>query len=134
VEIYQIVPLYILVAKVYHLSGFHTSLKMTPFQALYAFPPPHVAEMFLADDTNEDAETMLQRRQEENITIKANLQQAQERMVHYANKNRSLQFELQLHQLPNEISFKLITALKGARHAYSVIKTIYFSSPDWAFV
>jgi hypothetical protein len=89
VEIYQIVPLYILVAKIYHLSGFHTSLKMTPFQALYAFPPPHVAETFLADDTNEDAETMLQRRQEENITIKANLQQAQERMVHYANKNRS---------------------------------------------
>jgi hypothetical protein len=46
-------------AEWWYNSRFHTSLKMTPFQALYGFPPPQVAEMFLVDDTTEDATTML---------------------------------------------------------------------------
>jgi hypothetical protein len=62
---------------------------MTPFQALYGFPPLQVAEMFLVEDNTEDAATMLARRQEANNIIKENLKQAQDRMVHYANKNRS---------------------------------------------
>jgi hypothetical protein len=45
--------------------------------------------MFLAADNAEDATTMLQRRQEENEISKHNLQQAQERMVHFANQNRN---------------------------------------------
>jgi hypothetical protein len=76
-------------AEWWYNSSFHTSLKMTPFQALYGFPPPQVAEIFLADDTVEDVVTMIQRRQEANATIKENLKQAQERMVHFANQNRS---------------------------------------------
>ena len=61
---------------------------MTPFQALYKFKPPQVAEMFLADEHTETIAEMLQRRIEANSVIKENLQQAQERMTHYANKNR----------------------------------------------
>jgi hypothetical protein len=62
---------------------------MTPFQALYGFSPPQVAEMFLVEDTVEDADTMLQRRQQANQVIRENLQLAQDRMKHYADKNRS---------------------------------------------
>jgi len=53
---------------------------MTPFQAIYGFAPPQVAEMFLIEDNVEDAKTMLQRRRQTNQVIRENLLQAQERM------------------------------------------------------
>lgn len=76
-------------AEWWYNTSFHTSLKMTPFQALYGFPPPQVAEMFLVDDNVETANAMLQNREQANQIIKENLQQAQDRMVHFANRNRS---------------------------------------------
>jgi hypothetical protein len=76
-------------AEWWYNTSFHTALKMTPFQALYGFSPPQVAEMFLVEDTVEDADTMLQRRQQANQVIRENLQLAQDRMKHYADKNRS---------------------------------------------
>ena len=62
---------------------------MTPFEALYGFKPPQVAEMFLVEDEEEDPQVMLQRRQVANQVIRDNLLQAQERMKLYADRNRS---------------------------------------------
>jgi translation initiation factor IF-1 len=76
-------------AEWWYNTSFHTALKMTPFQAFYGFPPPQVAEMFLIDDNTETAAEMLQNSQVANQIIKRNLQEAQNRMVHFANRNRS---------------------------------------------
>jgi translation initiation factor IF-1 len=76
-------------AEWWYNTSFHTALKVTPFQALYGFPPPQVAYMFLIDDNTETAAEMLQNRQVANQIIKRNLQEAQNRMVHFANRNRS---------------------------------------------
>ena len=54
-------------------TTFHTSLKMTPFQALYGFPPPQVAEMFLPDSHTETSTEMLVNRETANNVIKENL-------------------------------------------------------------
>lgn len=76
-------------AEWWYNTSFHTALKMTPFQALYGFPPPQVGEMFLLEDNAEDATTMLHRRHQANEVIRDNLLQAQERMKHFADKGRS---------------------------------------------
>lgn len=61
---------------------------MTPFQALYGFPPPMVAESALPDSISEDSDTLLQSRDLALEVIKQNLLKAQQRMKHYADKNR----------------------------------------------
>lgn len=76
-------------AELWYNTRFHTALKMTPFQALYSFPPPQVAEMFLVEDMDEDPQAMLETRQLANQVIRDNLLQAQERMKHDADKNIS---------------------------------------------
>jgi hypothetical protein len=68
-------------------TNFHTSLKMSPFQALYGFPPPMVSEMFLVDEQSEDPATMIHNRQQANQVIRENLLQAQERMKFFADQN-----------------------------------------------
>jgi transposase InsO family protein len=75
-------------AKWWYNTNFHTSLKMSPFQALYGFPPPMVFEMFLVDDQTEDPTLMIQNRQQANQVIRDNLLQAQERMKFFADQNR----------------------------------------------
>lgn len=61
---------------------------MTHFQALYGFPPPQIAEVVLPDSPNEEVQGLLQRRQLAFDVIKDNLNRAQEKMKHYADKKR----------------------------------------------
>ena len=53
---------------------------MTPFQALYGFPPPMVAEVILPDCPDDGARAILQNRQLANQIIKDNLLKAQARI------------------------------------------------------
>lgn len=76
-------------AKWWYNTSYHTSLNMTPFQALYGFPPPMVAEVVLPDCPNDTAKEILQNRQLAHQLIKDNLQKTQSRIKHQADKHRT---------------------------------------------
>ena len=63
-------------AEWWYNTSFHTSLKMTPFQALYGFPPPMIAESALPDAICEDNEDLLHNRELALEVIKHNLLKA----------------------------------------------------------
>lgn len=65
-------------AEYWLITNFHTSLKLTPFEALYGFPPPKLQNYIPGQ---------LELKQQ--ITLKHNLLLAQERMKFQANKYRS---------------------------------------------
>lgn len=50
-------------AEWWYNTSFHRSLQMTPFQALYGFPPPMVAESASPDTICEDSNNLLQNRE-----------------------------------------------------------------------
>ena len=75
-------------AEWWYNTSFHTSLQMTPFQTLYGFPPPMVAESALPDSISKDSDNLLQNRELALEVIKQNLSKAQQRMKHYVDSNR----------------------------------------------
>lgn len=75
-------------AEWWYNTSFHTALRMTPFQALYGFPPPQISEVILPDSQNEEVKGLLQRRQLAMQVIKDNLSKAQNKMKTYADKRR----------------------------------------------
>ena len=77
------------IAEWWYNTTFHTSLQMTPFQALYGFKPPMIAESALRDTITDDTATLLRDRQLATTVIKENLTKAQERMKHFADKKRT---------------------------------------------
>jgi hypothetical protein len=68
---------------------YNTSLKTTPFQALYGFAPPMITENILSDAMGQEARDMLMVKQSALQTIKNNLHLARERMKKQADKRRS---------------------------------------------
>jgi hypothetical protein len=76
-------------AEWWYNTSYHTSLNMTPFQALYGFAPPHVAEDVMPDCPNLSAQDQLRNRQVALQVIRDNLAKAQSRIKQQADKNRS---------------------------------------------
>jgi hypothetical protein len=70
-------------------TSFHSSLKTTPFQALYGFSPPMITENLLPDSVGVEARDMMLVRQTALQNIKNNLKVAQERMKRHADKKRT---------------------------------------------
>lgn len=70
-------------------TSFHTSLQVTPFQALYGFPPPMIAETVLPDCPDDTAKEHLRNRDKALQVIKDNLAKAQARTKHQADKHRT---------------------------------------------
>jgi hypothetical protein len=66
----------------------HSSLRMTPFQALYGFTPPQINEVILPDNPTEEVVDILQKRKLANEHIKDNLVKAQDKTKKYADKHR----------------------------------------------
>ncbi|XP_019153545.1 PREDICTED: uncharacterized protein LOC109150023 [Ipomoea nil] len=62
---------------------------MSPFQALYGYPPPQLAINDIARSVDESAESWVQNRIHMMAILKDNLREAQHRMKHYAAKNRT---------------------------------------------
>ena len=75
-------------AEWWYNTSFHTSLQMTPFQALYARPPPMISELLLPPAEGDDHQAQVER---DTIAqqIKDNLLKAQERMKFFADRKRS---------------------------------------------
>jgi len=67
----------------------HTALKMSPFQALYGFPPPMINEIALPGPEDVEARDFMQEKQQILTQLKENLAQAKSRMKRHANKKRS---------------------------------------------
>ena len=69
-------------------TSFHISLKLTPFEALYGFPPPKLQAYILGTTRVDALDTLLSQRQVMLDTLKGNLIVAQDRMKFYVDKHR----------------------------------------------
>jgi hypothetical protein len=76
-------------AEWWYNTSYHTSLKLTPFQALYGFPPPMTTEGLIPDTLVQDAKDMMQARLAALQNIKQNLLSAQNRMKKNADRKRT---------------------------------------------
>jgi hypothetical protein len=69
-------------------TNYHTSLKSSPFEALYGYPPPMILEVMVPGLDSPALDFLLQKQQM--ITrLKENLAQAQSRIKNYADLKRS---------------------------------------------
>ena len=69
-------------------TSYHTSLKSTPFKAIYGYPPSSLTDYIPGSTKNHAAEEQLQHRTEQIAEIKHNLARAQERQKRQADKGR----------------------------------------------
>lgn len=76
-------------AEWWYNTSFHTSLKMTPFQAVYGRKPTMIAEAALYLEQSPDDTHFTLPPEETATIIKENLLKAQERMKFFADKKRS---------------------------------------------
>ena len=75
-------------AKYWFNSNFHTSLKLTPFEALYGFPPSTL-QSYIPSTTRVDAlDSLLCQRVVVLATLKGHLVAAQEKMKFQVDKHR----------------------------------------------
>lgn len=75
-------------AEWWYNTSYHTSLNITPFQALYGFSPPMVAEVILPDIPELSPQEQSRNRQMANQVIKESLTKAQARIKLQADKHR----------------------------------------------
>ena len=76
-------------AEYWYNTSYHSSLKKTPFEAAYGFPPPNIGENILPDQLNGDAQQFFQDRDALLLHLKSNLEAAQARMKKYADRKRT---------------------------------------------
>jgi hypothetical protein len=76
-------------AEWWYNTTYHTALKVSPFQALYGYPPPLINEVAIPGPLDAEARDFLQDKQEILTRLKENLTQAQARMKRYADAKRS---------------------------------------------
>ena len=69
-------------------SSFHTSLQLTPFEALYGFPPPKLQGYVLGTTRVDALDSLLRQRQAVLDTLKVHLVAAKARRKTQADKYR----------------------------------------------
>ena len=72
-------------AELWYNTNFHTSLQLTPFEALYGYKPAHLPLDPFHDSVIPVATDMVQERLQVLANIKDNLAKAQSRMKHFAD-------------------------------------------------
>jgi hypothetical protein len=75
-------------AEWWYNTNYHTSLKCTPFEALYGFAPPLISKVMILGPESLAKDFLIQNEQMISI-LKANLSQAQARIKKYADQRRS---------------------------------------------
>ncbi|KAL2230104.1 UNVERIFIED_CONTAM: Transposon Ty3-G Gag-Pol polyprotein [Sesamum indicum] len=76
-------------AELWFNTNYHSGLKATPFQALYGYPPQQLPIGPYLQGHHSDVAELMQERTKVLQLLKENLQQAQQRMKHYADKKRT---------------------------------------------
>jgi hypothetical protein len=76
-------------AEWWYNTTYHTTLKVSPFQALYGYAPPMIGEVSIPGPMNTDAKDFLREKQEMLTRLKENLTQDQARMKKYADAKRT---------------------------------------------
>jgi hypothetical protein len=76
-------------AEWWYNTSYHTALKLSPFQALYGYPPPMLSEFSIPSNADTDATEFISDRQQLLTKLKENLAQALARMKKYADLKRS---------------------------------------------
>jgi transposase InsO family protein/ribosomal protein L21E len=76
-------------AEFWYNTTYHTALQLTPFQALYGFPPPLISELSVPGPEDLAATDFLQAKQNMLTQLKHNLLQAQARMKRFADLQRT---------------------------------------------
>ena len=75
-------------AKFWFNTNYHTSTKLTPYEALYGFPPPKVLDYIPGTTTVDAVDKVLQTRQDMLALLKQNLISTQARMKLQADQHR----------------------------------------------
>ena len=73
-------------------SSFHASLKLTPFEALYGFPPPKLQSYVLGTTRVDALDSLLSQRQAVLNILRDHLAIAQDRMKTQADEHRQDRF------------------------------------------
>lgn len=76
-------------AKFWFNTNFHTSIKLTPFEALYSYSPIQLMDYILGTTKVDNMDVHLNTKQQLFALLKYNLLVAQERMKLYVDKHRT---------------------------------------------
>lgn len=76
-------------AQLWYNTSHHSSLKMSPYQALFGRPPPDYIHYHPKDSSNQAVDSVLREREVAVQLLKSNLVKAQERMKAQADKHHS---------------------------------------------
>jgi ribosomal protein L21E len=76
-------------AEWWYNTAYHSSLKCSPFEALYGYKPPQISEVALPCDVSPETEVTLQEQDHMLQSLKRNLQQAQNRHKKFADLKRT---------------------------------------------
>lgn len=76
-------------AELWYNTSYHSSLKVTPFEALYAYKPPQIGEFAISSPLSPEARLTISQRTELLQQLKANLENAQSRIKYFAYQKRT---------------------------------------------
>ena len=76
-------------AKFWFNTNFHSSTKLTPFEALFGYPPPRLMDYILGTNNVNSVDMHFRTRQQLLALLKQNLVATQERMKLNADKHRT---------------------------------------------
>lgn len=76
-------------AEWWYNCSYHTSIKTTPFEALYGYHPPQIGEISIPCNVTPDAQVTLKDQEEIMKTLQYNLSHAQNKMKKFADMNRT---------------------------------------------
>jgi RNase H-like domain found in reverse transcriptase/Reverse transcriptase (RNA-dependent DNA polymerase)/Integrase zinc binding domain/Retroviral aspartyl protease/Integrase core domain/Retrotransposon gag protein/Chromo (CHRromatin Organisation MOdifier) domain len=80
---------WIAMAEFWYNTNYHSSLKITPFEALYGYPPPQLGLGTAPKSINQAVNELLEERQQTTKVLKEQLLRAQNRMKKFADRRRS---------------------------------------------
>lgn len=76
-------------AEWWYNTTYHSAIQMTPFEALYGYPPPQIPPYLPGSSAVQEVDTQLRDRDTLIVLLKTNLAKAQARMNHYYDQKHT---------------------------------------------